>query len=321
MLHLQDDILFEIFAILSVDGYTVGDNSAAPWNLARVSRRWRQTALNHSSLWANVTLSITRNTDLSRCSHLSLALERSGKHPLTFSFRSLLPLTDPAPLKLIVPALAALCKEAWRWKSAKIRIPTNVTAILLAELEGPFDCLEEIWLEKLEREFKSLYNFSEEVDSTTLFLDAPKLVEMSCEFDIPFQLPWSQLRTVRYHITSNSMIPYITTIPHLCPQLRIFQAQQWTNDGAQGTVTLPANHSILPHLKTTNVDLEPLLDLITAPALKSIVVQASNEDDHIVPLIERSECYGLECLLAIKHGPINIVRLIHQPKFTKLRFV
>ncbi|KAF9022283.1 hypothetical protein BDZ89DRAFT_1163324 [Hymenopellis radicata] len=324
MPHLPDDILFDIFAVLSADGYTVGDNSAAPWNFARVSRRWRQTALNHSSLWANITLSITRSTDLSRCSHLPLALERSGTHPLTFSFRSLLPLTDSAPLKHIVPALVALCKETWRWKSAKFCIPTNVTAILLAELDGPFDCLEEIWLEKLEREFKSHYAFSEEVAGVnlpTLFLDAPKLVDMMCDFDIPFQLPWAQLRTVTYHITSNTMIPYITTIPHLCPQLRKFKAQQWTNDGIHGMVTPSADHSILPHLEIANIDLKPLLDLMTVPALKSIAVQSSTQDDHIVPLIERSECYDLECLVAIKRGPIDVVHLIQQPRFTKLRFL
>ncbi|KAF9016732.1 hypothetical protein BDZ89DRAFT_397290 [Hymenopellis radicata] len=323
--NLPNDILFKVFAVLSADGYTVGDNSAAPWNLARVSRRWRETALSYSSLWANIMLSITQSTDLSRCSHLPLALERSGTHPLTFSFRSLLPLADSAPLKHVVPAIVALSKETRRWKSAKFCIPTNVTAILLVELNGPFDCLEEIWLEKLEREFKSQYDFSENsvgVDLSTLFLDAPKLIDVTCDFDIPFQLPWAQLRLFRYHITSNRMIPYIASIPHLCPQLKTFKAQQWTTDGGtQGTITPPAGHSILPRLEVAGIDLEPLLDLLTVPALKAITVQSSAEDDHMVPLIQRSECYDLEAIIAIKRGPIDVIHLIEQPRFTKLRFL
>ncbi|KAF9013705.1 hypothetical protein BDZ89DRAFT_1076882 [Hymenopellis radicata] len=328
MQNLPNDILFEVFAILSADGYTVGDNSAAPWNLARVARRWRQTALGHSSLWANIKLYITRSTHLSRCSHLPLALERSGTHPLTFSFRSLLPSSDSAPLKHIVPALVALCKETRRWKSAKFCIPTSVTAILLIELDGPFDCLEEIWLEKLEREFKSQYDFSEKgvgVDLSTLFLDTPKLIDVVCNFDIPFQLPWAQLRLFRYHITSNRMIPYITSIAHLCPQLEVFKAQQWTADGGtEGTITPPAGHAgpaILPHLELADIGLEPLLDLMTVPALKTITVQSAAEDDHIVPLIQRSACYDLEMLIAIKRGPIHIIHLIEEPKFTKLCFL
>ncbi|KAF9016751.1 hypothetical protein BDZ89DRAFT_1075353 [Hymenopellis radicata] len=326
MQNLPNDILFNIFAILCADGYTVGDNSAAPWNLARVARRWRQTALSHSSLWANITLSITRSAHLSQCSYLPLALERSGTHPLTFSFRSLLPSSDSAPLKHIIPALVALSKETRRWRSAKFCIPTNVIAILLVELDGPFNCLEEIWLEKLEREFKSQYDFSEKgvgVDLSTLFLDAPKIVDVMCDFDIPFQLPWAQLRLFRYHITSNRMIPYITSIPHLCPQLKVFKAQQWIADrGTLGTITPPAGHAgpaILPHLELANVGLQPLLDLMTVPALKTITVQSSAEDDHIVPLIQRSACYDLEMIIAMKGGPIHVMHLIEEPKFTKLR--
>ncbi|KAF9008090.1 hypothetical protein BDZ89DRAFT_1079179, partial [Hymenopellis radicata] len=293
MQNLPNDIFLNFCHTLCRWIY-VGDNSAAPWNLARVARRWRQTALSHSSLWANITLSITREK-------------------WDASFDIFLPLTSSlvrlAPLKHIVPALVALSKETRRWKSAKFCIPTS--------LDGPFDCLEEIWLEKLEREFKSQYDFSEKgvgVDLSTLFLDAPKLVDVVCDFDIPFQLPWAQLRLFRYHITSNRMIPYITSIPHLCPQLKVFKAQQWIADGGtQGTITPPAGHAgpaILPHLELTNVGLEPLLDLMTVPALKSITVQSAAEDDHIVPLIRRSaaEFTKLRCLMLMgpSYNPLAI---------------
>ncbi|KAF9002381.1 hypothetical protein BDZ89DRAFT_1169770 [Hymenopellis radicata] len=310
--------------MLSADGYTVGNNSAAPWNLARVSRHWRQTALSYSSLWANISLSITRSTHLSRCDHLPLALERSRKHPLTISFHSFLPSSESAPF--IIPALVALSKETRRWKSAKFCIPTDLTAVLLVELDGPFDCLEEIWLEMLKRDFKSQYDFSEKslgVDLSTLFLDAPKLVDMTCDFDIPFQLPWAQLRTFSIHVTSNHMIPYIIVIPRLCPQLEHFKAQRWTNnDGILGTITFPAGQLILPRLEFASIlNLEPLVDLMTVPALKTITVQSSAEDDQIVPLIQRSECYDLEMLIAIQRAPIDVIHLIEQPKFTKLRFL
>ncbi|KAF9016749.1 hypothetical protein BDZ89DRAFT_1075348, partial [Hymenopellis radicata] len=162
----------------------------------------------------------------------------------------------------VIPALVALSKEARRWKSAKFCLPTNLISILLIELHGPFDCLEEISLEKLEREFKYQCDFSQSglgADLSTLFLDAPKLVDVTCDFDIPFELPWAQLRLFRYHITSNHMIPYIASIPHLCPQLNDVKAQQWIPDGGtRGTVRPPAGHdapTVLPHLELANIDL------------------------------------------------------------------
>ncbi|KAF9016748.1 hypothetical protein BDZ89DRAFT_1166098 [Hymenopellis radicata] len=60
---------------------------------------------------------------------------------------------------------------------------------------------------------------------------------------------------------------------------------------------------------------------MTVPALKTIAVQSAAEDDHIVPLIRRSECYDLEMIIAIKRQAIDVMHLIEELKFTKLRFL
>ncbi|PBK92992.1 hypothetical protein ARMGADRAFT_144129 [Armillaria gallica] len=138
--RVQPEILMDIFwQTMDSGAYNVLNVRDGPWNLGRVCSRWRMIINYHSSkLWSKPICRVATIMPFPRnsLSLLTTALNRSGQHHLSISFRDIG--THHVSLETISALLHLLMNHSTRWREARLNLrPTLCDALTVVRGRVP----------------------------------------------------------------------------------------------------------------------------------------------------------------------------------------
>lgn len=123
---IPPEILAEIFThTLLVEQDTPISSHAGPMLIAQVSRKWRNTAISHSSLWSSFAIELGESTHPCRILLLLLWLERSSSQQLSLNISMHTfgnPLSSETS-KIVKSILDILSEHSHRWKRVFFALP------------------------------------------------------------------------------------------------------------------------------------------------------------------------------------------------------
>ncbi|KAJ7208979.1 hypothetical protein GGX14DRAFT_453716 [Mycena pura] len=282
------DVIHEILSYVAPPLTLTGTDSGydretynTPWELALISRMWRQCALGSRNLWTCLTLD-SAEVDFpyysdSILDRLECQLERSGKKKLNVGLSG----SEPFKALRVSPALLASCD---RWDTLALRVDSNTSFDDLALADGKFAALRRL-------EFVC---DGDELESTPdEFSNAPSLREVILtdeDFEFPsfnLDLSWEQITHLRGFFDSHQSfldiveeaVNLVDLALHIDPNAPAFAT----------TVPLP-----LAQLRRLYVHSSKCLSSFTAPALHELTCTTA------APLTLRSFCVRSAILSSLR---------------------
>ncbi|KAJ7439938.1 hypothetical protein FB451DRAFT_142459 [Mycena latifolia] len=254
MQALAPEMLLEIFSWTApeLDDVTIPpSNGQSPWNIARVSSKWRAISLSLPSIWSNIYV---RGRLLPRAvKALKVQLERSNPYLLSVIFAS-----DAAAFNLLLD-------HSMRWKTAELTLEKS----MIPALDRISGRLPEL------RRFKLDYTGARAgASACRVFETAPKLSEAIILGDPSLPLPFAQLIRARVRI---SLAPQVLASGHHLLQLSL-----------HGLPDTPDSPVELPRLRMLLVGNGEFLKSLILPELEELLIAAHCLP--AIPMIRRSQC-------------------------------
>ncbi|KAJ7154283.1 hypothetical protein C8R46DRAFT_448588 [Mycena filopes] len=272
---LPPEILGEIFMhCLEGLGEIVPNPKNAPLLLCNICRRWREVALSTPRLWSSLAVDFGAISD---CHGTQLGvyrdwLMRARKAPVTLFLNDLQRPDLHTSMKTLLSIIVGLSPQ---WRDVELRLAGNLTPFLFSTdgvFLGKLPLLEKLAISILPPQEPAPDDDSDDTPSeiALLFTDAPRLRHLILDKDyLPVQVPWDQLHK----------FSCVTITPSSCT--RILRNSPNLLDAVFGRIYGPRSNSrvVHPRLQSLTVGMpcdldEPhLLDSLTAPALKSLVIR------------------------------------------------
>ncbi|KAF7343729.1 F-box domain-containing protein [Mycena sanguinolenta] len=270
------EILSEIFS-WSLPSFRLPSVRNAPWNLARVSRRWRAIALAQSSLWSRICLDFSLSKTYS-LAMVQTQIERACTLKIKFigSHRS-----DSRPQ---VDMLQVLLRYSSIWEEICI-VLTTALVIPMAACRGRLPLLQRAWLQWDGPESQA------NIDSIDFLTVAPSLADITVRSHhhfMPTLFPVHHLLTrYAFHAPWKTHYELLKSSPNL-HEVRI------SRNFDQGVPwPVPGEPIRLSHLRSIYVSHVESLDYLSAPVLEEIAIRSQRRVDtqsHLAPFVTRSSC-------------------------------
>ncbi|KAF7376674.1 hypothetical protein MSAN_00084400 [Mycena sanguinolenta] len=298
---LPVELLGEIFSWTLGEWGPMTDEPSAlllePLTISHVCGHWRAVSLSMPMLWATIWI------DRPRVSHISMVklwVERSRTCPLSIYLRQTDPkscLSFPTSTEhdLTDEIFAVLLPHLSRWQTVDLIFKTD-TQRSLVSISGD----EAVALEHAALQVDSWDSAG--ADSIQSALYSRPLVRSVCLYPSSSQhhVRWEQLTHVDAELecTPETWLSLLASSPALCSAKFACSAQP---DWAATSFTHPEKYLTLPlivelSIKASRIDLAPLFDRLTLPALRALALEYCHvprtmpDQQSLHSLLDRSSC-------------------------------
>ncbi|KIY68646.1 hypothetical protein CYLTODRAFT_489567 [Cylindrobasidium torrendii FP15055 ss-10] len=290
--RLPFEILQQIFALSCPISYSITTPIVLPFHLtiSHVCLTWRQAILGYPALWSNIDINANAQDfhTLSRTHALfQFALAASAPAMLSLSLRI------TSLWEYDIGAEAVLETAAWvsrRWRHVEIHIISRLFT------GGEYDGVGHILCSVRDNipHLESLALYTPCIPGAeNIFHNAPSLRHVNGfhAYNILFKLPWSQLRTLAFTLSSGvgvtDILPYLSNL-RFCTCLEVLVIKD-------GFSSVPPNMRgfpiVLPRVHTvesSNTQPFPILNLPSLRRLSSAFESPPNFTNPIAEMITRS---------------------------------
>lgn len=291
--RLPPELLGEIFLHLARNHGPVDDSY---WYIGAVCKRWRYVALANHRLWTKLDIPIPgyRASSKADCHRISMALQRSGLHPLTVSVdyqRERARSMSAKGLRALSDTLRLISSTVHRWKVADLRtLGPEALSSCLKVSHAPL--LEELSLSFL---------FGVLQATPISFRDCPRLHTLTLSLGIyPLDLPWHQitdLRLLHFSLDPQHRAEYLTRVRR-CINLRRLTAPE-PMDSIEDTIPHQSALITNPNLIYLKTRFPFLLDRLVLPQLQEAIIGPGSVEQSdkcalvsFVELLARSNSYS-----------------------------
>ncbi|KAF8914485.1 hypothetical protein CPB85DRAFT_1252100 [Mucidula mucida] len=284
--RLPPELMLDIFhwAAFWSPSQNILDPRSVPWTLGQVCARWREMALNCTSLWQTIVFTSPYPTHSGKI--LAQCLARSRDRPIDVSITFLN--YENACRDILVECIRLLCVECRRWRRVQFDIPSidHDMSELLGALHGKLPSLEGVYFFKL-LSWTHRTPHSSPLDAVRAFLEAPLMKRADLRSLPFFKFPPSPIHLTHFggNILQLSDVQRLSCLPslvecHLCgPQIHIANA------------VVPIT---LANLRRLSVQSPCILQGLTTPNLTSLSLFPSRVSPHdlqaVQDFVARSAC-------------------------------